>query len=111
VRTSPVVRKLAFLTCAAAFALSVRAQTSITVDATKPVRVVDDRMFGVNTAVWDGVFTDPQTLTTLQAVDARFLRYPGGSSSDDFHCPGHHHRKLWHRDAGRGRRLGGLLKV
>jgi hypothetical protein len=85
VRTSPVVRKLAFLTCAAALALSVRAQTSITVDATKPVRVVDDRMFGVNTAVWDGVFTDPQTLTTLQAVDARFLRYPGGSSSDDFH--------------------------
>jgi hypothetical protein len=85
VRTSPVVRKLAFLTCAAAFALSARAQTSITVDATKPVRVVDDRMFGVNTAVWDSAFTDAQTLTTLQTVDARFLRYPGGSSADDFH--------------------------
>ena len=84
-RTSPHVRELAFLACAAAFALSARAQTSVTVDATKPVRGVDDRMFGVNTAVWDNAFTDPQTLTTLNTVDARFLRYPGGSSSDDFH--------------------------
>jgi len=61
-----------------------RAQASITVDATKVIRVVDDRMFGINTAVWDGVFADSQTLATLQGMDARFLRFPGGSSSDDF---------------------------
>jgi hypothetical protein len=54
------------------------------VDATKTIRVVDDRMFGVNTAVWDGSFSDSQTLATLQGMDARFLRYPGGSSSDDY---------------------------
>ena len=41
-------------------------------------------MFGVNTAVWDGVFSDSQTLATLQGMDARFLRFPGGSSSDDY---------------------------
>jgi hypothetical protein len=65
-------------------ALTARAQTAITVNAAKTVRVVDDRMFGVNTAVWDGAFTDSQTLTTLQTVNPRFLRYPGGSSSDDY---------------------------
>ncbi len=66
-------------------ALAAHAQTAITVDTTKTVRVVDDRMFGVNTAVWDGAFTDSQTLTTLQTVNPRFLRYPGGSSADDYH--------------------------
>jgi Ig-like domain-containing protein len=66
-------------------ALTAHAQTAITVDNTKTVRVVDPRMFGVNTAVWDGAFTDSQTLTTLQTVNPRFLRYPGGSSADDYH--------------------------
>ncbi|HMD61095.1 MAG TPA: immunoglobulin domain-containing protein, partial [Opitutaceae bacterium] len=61
-----------------------RAQVNVTVDATKFVRVVDNRMFGLNTAVWDYGFQDSQTLTALQAVDAKFLRFPGGSSSDDF---------------------------
>jgi hypothetical protein len=56
----------------------------VTVDATKAVRVVDNRMFGLNTAVWDGAFTDSQTLTSLGTVGAKFLRYPGGSSSDDY---------------------------
>jgi alpha-N-arabinofuranosidase len=69
---------------AAALASSVFAQSTVTVDATKPIRVVDDRMFGVNTAVWDGVFSDSQTLATLQGMDAKFLRYPGGSSADDY---------------------------
>ncbi len=82
---SPVVRQVAFLVAAAASVLTAGAQTAVTVDATKPVRVVDDRMFGLNTAVWDGAFTDSQTLTSLDAVDARFLRYPGGSWSDDYH--------------------------
>ena len=68
----------------AALTSPARAQANITVDATKIIRVVDDRMFGVNTAVWDGVFTDSQTLATLQGMDARFLRFPGGSSSDDY---------------------------
>jgi hypothetical protein len=69
---------------AAALASNVFAQSTVTVDATKPIRVVDDRMFGVNTAVWDGVFSDSQTLATLQGMDAKFLRYPGGSSADDY---------------------------
>jgi alpha-N-arabinofuranosidase len=84
VPTCPVVRPVAFLIAAAASVLTAGAQTSVTVDATKAVRVVDNRMFGLNTAVWDGAFTDSQTLTSLGTVGAKFLRYPGGSSSDDY---------------------------
>jgi hypothetical protein len=61
-----------------------RAQPTINVDATTPIRTVDDRMFGVNTAIWDSSYSDAQTLATLQGMDARFLRYPGGSAADDY---------------------------
>jgi hypothetical protein len=63
----------------------VRAQVNVTVDATKAVRVVDDRMFGLNTAVWDGAFNDPESLMALQAMDTRVMRFPGGSTSDTYH--------------------------
>lgn len=70
---------------AVALAATLHAQTAnVTIDAATTVRVVDNRIFGLNTATWDGAYTDPQTLTALQAVDAKFLRFPGGSTSDDF---------------------------
>jgi alpha-N-arabinofuranosidase len=55
---------------------------NLTVDATQNVRVVDDRMFGINTAVWAGTFKDAQTQPLLKAIDTRILRFPGGSTSD-----------------------------
>lgn len=70
---------------AAALVPGARAQVNVTVDATKVIRTVDNRMFGLNTAVWDGAFNDPQTLSALKTVDARFLRFPGGSTSDTYH--------------------------
>ena len=39
----------------------------------------------MNAAVWDSTFTDAQTLTTLQPWTRGSCRFPGGSSSDDFH--------------------------
>jgi hypothetical protein len=69
---------------AIAGAATARAQATVTVDATTVVRKVDDRMFALNTAVWDNAFKDAQTLATLQAVDVRFMRFPGGSTSDDY---------------------------
>jgi Immunoglobulin domain len=60
------------------------AQVNVTVNAGQAVRKVDDRMFALNTAVWDGSFTDAQTLAALQAIDVRFMRFPGGSTSDDY---------------------------
>jgi hypothetical protein len=76
---------LAAWAVAAALAPNARAQVNVTVDATTVVRTVDDRMFGLNDAVWDGAFNDPLTMTALTAVDARFLRFPGGSTSDTYH--------------------------
>ena len=62
------------------------AQTAtVNVDTAAPIRLVDEKMFGLNTAVWDGAYPDPQTVLDLQDMQTRFLRYPGGSSSDDYH--------------------------
>jgi hypothetical protein len=60
------------------------APVSVAVDATHVVRTVDDRMFGVNTAVWDSAFNNTETLPLLEAVDMRTLRFPGGSTSDEY---------------------------
>src|SRR5580704_1094477 len=83
-RYLPRRNHLAVLAAALAWSGSALSQVNVTVDATTTVRLVDDRMFGLNTATWDGAYSDPQTLAALKAVDARFLRFPGGSTSDDF---------------------------
>ena len=70
---------------AAVIATGARAQTAkVAVDNTTAVRLVDEKVFGLNTAVWDGAYPDAQTVSDLQDMQARFLRYPGGSSSDDY---------------------------
>ena len=51
----------------------------VSVIATNPVRTVDPRVFGINTAVWDGDFDTPQTAGLLQEMGATILRFPGGS--------------------------------
>jgi alpha-L-arabinofuranosidase len=83
-RYLPLNRTMAAAAGLLALANAGRAQVNVAVDATTTVRIVDDRMFGLNDAVWDNSFSDSQTLTALKAVDARFLRYPGGSTSDDY---------------------------
>ena len=60
------------------------AATQVLVDATAVVRTVDDRVFGLNTAVWDNAFKHADTLTLLKAADVRTLRFPGGSTSDTY---------------------------
>ncbi|HWA84881.1 MAG TPA: immunoglobulin domain-containing protein [Opitutus sp.] len=57
---------------------------NIAVDATQVVRTVDSRMFGLNTAVWDGLLSSKSTVPLLRAVDIRVLRFPGGSTSDTY---------------------------
>jgi hypothetical protein len=58
--------------------------TTVDIDANSVVRTVDDRLFGVNTAVWDSAFNNPETLPLLKEADVRALRFPGGSSSDAY---------------------------
>jgi alpha-L-arabinofuranosidase len=55
------------------------------VDANQPVRSVDGRWFGVNTATWDGNLGNAATLSLLREMGALTLRWPGGSTSDGYH--------------------------
>lgn len=57
---------------------------SVTVDATHAVRTVDNRVFGLNTVVWDPQTASAQTLALMQAADVRVIRLPGGSESDTY---------------------------
>jgi hypothetical protein len=59
--------------------------TTLTVNATTTVRTVDERVFGVNTNIWDSYLNTPETIALLKAANVRFLRFPGGSLSDEYH--------------------------
>jgi hypothetical protein len=54
----------------------------LTVNATNPVRTVDSRVFGINTAAWDGDLDTPNTISILSDMDNQALRWPGGSWGD-----------------------------
>jgi alpha-L-arabinofuranosidase len=56
------------------------------VDANQTLRTADTRWAGVNTATWSGNFTgSPQTaLGFLEEMGITTLRWPGGSTSDDY---------------------------
>ncbi len=58
---------------------------NVTVNAANPVRIVDARHFGVNTAVWDADFDTANTINLLTKIGEQALRFPGGSLSDDYH--------------------------
>ena len=60
------------------------ATTQISINATQIVRVVDNRVFGLNTAVWDNAFNNAETVPLLKGIDIRTLRFPGGSTSDGY---------------------------
>lgn len=58
---------------------------NLTLNAASVVRTVDMRHFAVNTAVWDSYFDTPQTLNLLSNAGVMVMRFPGGSTSDDYH--------------------------
>lgn len=79
---------LAVIACAClappAFAVTT---ATLTVNAGQTVRIVDNRILGLNTAIWDNYATTlgyPYVVTLLQATNTGSMRYPGGSSSDYF---------------------------
>jgi alpha-L-arabinofuranosidase len=58
---------------------------SLNVDANQILRLVDDRMFAINAAVWDAQFNTPTTAMFLTDMGNKVLRFPGGSLSDEYH--------------------------
>ena len=57
----------------------------VNVDATKAIRPVDPKFPGINAAIWDSSFESRTTVTLLDSMRARLLRFPGGSLSDEYH--------------------------
>jgi hypothetical protein len=66
-------------------ALPPPAIVQVSVNATQTIRTVDARMFGVNTAIWDGVFDTANTISMFVSMNNQALRFPGGSAADDYH--------------------------
>ncbi|HWA24127.1 MAG TPA: hypothetical protein VG734_00525 [Lacunisphaera sp.] len=58
---------------------------NVTVNAGTTVRIVDERVFGLNATLWDPQAGSAQTVTMLKAADLRAIRVPGGSLSDEYH--------------------------
>ena len=79
-----------FVICSGS-ALIARAQVvpestaNVTVVSTNKIRTVDPRIFGVNTATWDGQLNTNPTRTLLAPTKVGILRFPGGSTSDTYH--------------------------
>jgi hypothetical protein len=57
----------------------------VNLDSTQSLRSADSRWFGVNTAVYDSYFDTADTTNALQEIGTAFLRFPGGSLSDEYH--------------------------
>lgn len=60
-------------------------QASVAVDASRTIRTVDSRVFGINTAVWDGNLANGSAAPLVRPLDLRIMRFPGGSLSDEYH--------------------------
>lgn len=67
--------------------LSVNPPTAIhlQIDAAKTIRAADARWFGLNTAIWDSYFDTSSTSNALAELGTLILRFPGGSTSDEYH--------------------------
>ncbi len=61
------------------------AMTRLAVDAATIVRTADPRHFGIHTATWDPVLDSDATVSLLQDVETQALRFPGGSTANDYH--------------------------
>ena len=60
------------------------ASVAVQVNAGSVIRQVDGRIFGVNTAIWDAQLGTTTNRALLAQIGVGSLRYPGGSSSDDY---------------------------
>lgn len=63
------------------------AQTTaaVTVNAASQRAAISPAAFGANTAVWDSRLFDPEVAPLLLRAGVTALRFPGGSTSDEYH--------------------------
>jgi hypothetical protein len=71
--------------CRPAGAAPLAHPTSITVDAGQAGQSVPSTAVGINTAVWDHDLLDKAVPPRLRQIRTSVIRYPGGSTSDQYH--------------------------
>ncbi len=59
--------------------------SSATVSAASPVGAFSPIAVGLNSAAWDGSLVSSGTSNLVEATGVQTLRYPGGSTSDNYH--------------------------
>ncbi len=57
----------------------------VTINANQSLGTLTNASKGLNTAVWDSHMTDSASTTAVKNAGITILRYPGGSTSDDYH--------------------------
>ena len=57
---------------------------SVSVNATQSIRIVDRRLFSLNTAIYDGSLQGESTIPLLFELGNQGLRWPGGSYGDSY---------------------------
>jgi len=62
----------------------VRETVKVNVNALSSSRTVDQKLFGVNVAVWESSFTSSQNTALLAQSKFQTYRFPGGSLSDGY---------------------------
>jgi len=60
------------------------ATVQVAVNATTTLRTIDERIYGLNLAMWDSHLDAAASNTLLTAMGTRVLRFPGGSGSDNY---------------------------
>jgi hypothetical protein len=82
----PILLGLLMLTASAAPAAAASATNAqVTVNLHQTLSTVSPLAIGVNDAVWDSNMQDAQVPGLLSADGVRVMRYPGGSTADQFH--------------------------
>jgi len=56
----------------------------IAVNAGTTLRTIDERIYGLNLAMWDSHLNSTASTDALTAMQTRVVRFPGGSNSDDY---------------------------
>jgi hypothetical protein len=57
----------------------------VTINARSALGTIPATAFGMNTAVWDSQLLDPNLPGLLKQAGTTMLRFPGGSTADDYH--------------------------
>jgi len=70
---------------AARYVVSAAASANVAIDTTNVRGTVPTYALGMNTAVWDGHLLDAPIPSMLQQAGVSLLRFPGGSSADNYH--------------------------